>query len=173
MKNETKKSGVIVLYILCVLFAFISCQTVTPIDTSKTDVLFVDVIETQTEVVSTGNNIANTIGDIKAITDDAKVTGEIPKEKVVTLIKYVDQSEEQIKAHNAVVKTLTGKITELERLRIADNSNASKAIADKQGEIDKEKIKASIFFRWALIASGIALALAGIMFLPKLLKLIL
>jgi len=130
-------------------------------------------MQTQTEIVSTGNDVANTIDDIKAITDGAKVTGEIPKEKVVTLIKYVDQSAEQIKAHNAVVKTLTGKISELERSRIADNSSASKAIADKQSEIDREKIKASIFFRWALIATGIALVLAGILWLPKLLKSIL
>jgi len=171
--NETAKRSCMLLLACMFAFTLGSCKTIPAIDTSKTDGLFVDVIETQTEVITTGNDVANTIDDIKAITDDAKVTGEIPNEKVVTLIKYVDQSAEQIKAHNAVVKTLSGKITELERSRIIDNSNASKVIADKQGEIDKEKIKASIFFRWALIATGIALALAGIMFLPKLLKLIL
>lgn len=163
------------MLLLACLFAFTlgSCKTIPAIDTSKTDALFFYVIETQTEVITTGNDVANTIDDIKAITDDAKATGEIPKEKVITLSKYVDQSAEQIKAHNAVVKTLTGKITELERSRINDNSNASKVIADKQSEIDREKIKASIFFRWALIATGIALVLAGMLWLPKVLKIIL
>ena len=171
--NEPAKRGIMLLSACLLALVLGSCRTVPAIDTSKTDALFVDVIETQAEVITTGSDVANTIDDIKAITDDAKATGEIPKEKVITLIKYVDQSAEQIKAHNAVVKTLTDKITDLERSRITDNSNASKVIADKQGEIDREKIKASIFFRWALIATGIALVLAGILWLPKLLKLIL
>ena len=171
--NETANRGCMLLFACLFAFTLGSCKTIPTIDTSKTDALFVDVIETQTEVITTGNDVANTIDDIKAITDDAKVTGEIPNEKVVTLIKYVDQSAEQIKAHNAVVKTLTTQITELERSRITDNTDASKAISEKQGEIDREKIKASIFFRWALIATGIALVLAGILWLPKLLKLIL
>lgn len=170
--NETAKRGCMLLLACLFTFTLGSCKTITAIDTSKTDSLFVDVIETQTEVITTGNDVANTIDDIKAITDDAKVTCEIPKEKVITLIKYVDQSAEQIKAHNAVAKTLADKITDLERSRIDDNSNTFKVIAEKQGEIDRQKTKASIFFRWALIATVIAFVLAGILWLPKLLKML-
>lgn len=163
----------LVLVVLLCLFAFNSCRTVTSIDTSKTDEKFIDVIDSQTEVITSGKEIENTIDDIKVITDDAKATGEIPKDKVHTIIKYVDLSSEQIKDHNEKIKVLIGKITDLERSRITDNLEASKLIADKQTEIDKSKIKASIFFKWALIATVLALVLAGILWLPKLLKLIL
>ena len=171
--NETAKRSIMLLCSCLFAFTLGSCKTIPAIDTSKTDGLFVDVIETQTEVITTGNDVANTIDNIKTITDDAKATGEIPKEKIITLIKYVDQSAEQISEHIENIKKLTRQNNELNKSRILDTSNASKVIADKQGEIDREKMKASIFFRWALIATGIALALAGIMFLPKLLKLIL
>lgn len=161
-----------VILLIVSVFIFASCRTVPiALDTSKTDKLFVDVIDTQSKVVDTGNEVASTIENIKDITDDAKTTGEISKEKVVTLIKYVDRSAEQIKEHNTIVNDLTRKIIELERYRISDNENASKVIAIKQNELDKAKIKASIFFKWALIATGLALVLAGILWLPKLVKL--
>lgn len=161
-----------IILLIVSVFILASCHTVpVALDTLKTDKLFVDVIDTQSKVVDTGNEVASTIDKVKDITDDAKTTGEIPKEKVVTLIKYVDQSSEQMKAHNATVTDLTSKITALERSRISDNEDASKVIASKQNEIDKEKIKASIFFKWALIATGIALFLACVIVLPKLVRL--
>lgn len=171
--NERNERTFLAMAVCYLCFILGSCRTVPAIDTSKTDALFVDVIETQTEVITTGNDVANTIDDIKAITDDAKVSGEIPKEKVVKVIEYVDKSSIQVKALNEMISKQTGKISTLEKSRITDNADYAKAIADKQNEIDKAKIKASIFFRWALISTGIALILAGIIWLPKLLKAIL
>lgn len=161
----------ILLCTLCFLFA--GCASAPSIiDTSKTDLLGVDVMQTQTDIAVSGKDIASTIDDLKVITDSAKETGEIPKEKVVKVIEYVDRSASQVKTLNETISKHTGQITSLEKSRITDNANASKVIAEKQTEIDKQKIKASIFLRWALIATGIALVLAGILWLPKLLKLI-
>ena len=171
--NERRISRfVFVLACLCA-FAFSSCRTVPSLDTSKTDLAGIEVMEMQTDIAVSGKDLASTIDDIKAITDDAKDSGELPKEKVIKVVEYVDKSATQVKALNETIAKQTGQITALEKSRITDNSAASKAIAEKQGEIDREKIKASIFFRWALIATGIALILAGILWLPKLLKLIL
>ena len=169
-RNERTILAMVICY-LCFILG--SCRTVPAIDTSKTDLLGVDVMQTQTEIVFTGKDLESTIDDIKTLTDDAKVTGEIQKDKVIKVVEYVDKSVVQVKALNEMISKQTGQISTLEKSRITDNSVASKAIADKQGEIDKEKIKASIFFRWALIATVIALALAGILWLPKLLKAIL
>ena len=171
--NERRIPCIVLVLACFCAFAFSSCRTVPDIDTSKTDVLFMDVIETQTEVITTGNDVANTIDDIKAITDDAKVTGEIPKEKVVTLIKYVDVLKQQDDAHNQAVTKQTGLLPDYERSRQNDNANHAVELVIKEGQYQSEKIKASIFFRWALIATVIALVLAGILWLPKLLKLIL
>ena len=155
------------IFILLICFALVSCHSVPAIDTTKTDLLAIDVMETQTEIVSTGKDVEATISDIKEITDEAKTTGEIPKEKVTTLIKYVDLSAEQIKKHNEKTEKLTKKISELERSRIIDNSQNAKAIADKETQYQRDKVKASIFLKWALIATVCALVLAGFLFWPK------
>lgn len=163
---------VFILACLCA-FAFSSCRTVPALDTSKTDLAGIEVMKTQTDIAVSGKDLASTIDDIKAITDSAKKSGELSKDKVIKVVEYVDRSSSQVKELNETITKQTGQISTLEKSRITDNSVASKAIADKQSEIDKAKIKASIFFRWALIATGIALVLAGILWLPKLLKLIL
>lgn len=169
-RNERTILAMVICY-LCFILG--SCRTVPAIDTSKTDLLGIDVMQTQTEIATSGKDLESTIDDIKAITDDAKVTGDIPKEKVVKVIEYVDKSASQVKALNEMISKQTGKISTLEKSRITDNADSSKAIADKQNEVDKAKIKASIFLRWALISTGIALVFAGILWFPKLLKLIL
>ena len=170
--NGTSK-GLFYILLCGLLVSFVSsCRTVPSIDTSKTDLIGVDVMQTQTEIATSGKDLATTIDDIKAITDDAKVSGEISKEKVIKVVEYVDKSAGQVKALNETIAKQTGQISTLEKSRITDNSVASKAIADKQGEIDREKTKASICFRWALIVTVISLVLAGILWLPKLLKLI-
>ena len=160
------------LIILACLFALVGCTTVAPIDTSKTDGAYVDVIDAQTEVIISGKDVESIIEGIKVITDDAKVSGEIPKDKTVTLIQYVDRSAAQIKAHNETVKVLSGKISTLEKSRIDDNKKSSGIISGLQKDLDKAKAKAGIYFKWAAIASIIAIGLAAIMFLPKLLKLV-
>ena len=139
----------------CACLVSNACRTLPSVDTSKTDGLFVDVIDTQTKVVDTGNDVEKTIVNIKVITDDAKGTGEIPKDKIVTLIKYVDHSSEQIKAHNEIVKDLTGKITELEKSRQEDNGKYAKQIDDMSKNINKLKPFRSRFF----VASGVILLL--------------
>lgn len=170
-----RHAQIILAMAICYCLFFLgSCRTVPNIlDTTKTDLIAVDVMQTQTEIVSTGKDIEATISDIKTITDDAKVTGEIPKEKVVKVVEYVDRSASQVKTLNETISKQTVQITVLEKSRITDNQDSSKLIAEKQTEIDKQKIKASIYFKWALIATVIALVLSGILWLPKLLKLIL
>lgn len=171
--NERRISRfVFILACLCIV-AFSSCRTVPSLDTSKTDLAGIEVMETQTDIAVSGKDLASTIDDIKTITDNAKETGDLSKDKVIKVVEYVDKSAVQVKALNETIAKQTGQISTLEKSRITDNSVASKAIADKQGEIDREKIKASIFFRWALISTVIAIVLAGILWLPKLLKLIL
>lgn len=169
-----RHAQVILAMVVCYLcFILGSCRTMPDIDTSKTDFIGIDIMQTQTEIAISGKDLASTIDNIKVITDETKISGEISKDKIVKVIECIDRSSIQVKTMNETIAKQTGQIASLEKSRISDNANASKVIADKQNEIDNTKIKASIFFRWALIASGIALVLAGILWLPKLLRLIL
>ena len=170
--NDWKKY-VLGVVLCCACLVFNACRTVTVLDTSKTDLAGIEVMETQTDIAVSGKELSATIDVIKTITDSAKDSGELTKEKVIKVIEYVDKSSSQVKSLNETISKQTAQISMLEKSRVNDNYKAEKAIAYKQGEIDKEKIKASIFLRWALIATGIALILAGILWLPKLLKLIL
>ena len=160
----------LLLVLFVSLLVLTGCTTIAPIDTSKTDGAYVDVIDAQTEVIISGKDVESSIDGIKVITDGAKESGIITKDKTVTLIKYVDRSAEQIKAHNETIKVLSGKISTLEKSRIDDNKKASGIISGLQKDLDKAKAKAGVYFKWAAIASLVAIGLAAIMFLPKLLK---
>lgn len=162
----------LLLVLFVSLLVLTGCTTVAPIDTSKTDGAYVDVIDAETEVIISGKDVESTIAGIKVITDDAKVSGEIPKDKTVMLIQYVDRSATQIKEHNDKIKVLASNIAMLEKSRVADKAIYSKVIAVCQKDLDKAKAKAGIYFKWAAIASLAAIGLAAIMFLQKLLKLI-
>jgi len=176
MEDGQKRFGTGVLALLLIVFSafIIGCRTCpASVDTTKTDTLQTEIAQTQTDLTDTGKDTETTITIIKTITDDAKVTGEIPKEKVVTLIKYVDQSAAQIKAHNEIIAGLNKQITAYNKSRISDNLSASLIIADKENKYHAEKNKSSGLLKWALIASFIALVLACILFLPKLIKILL
>ena len=173
MKNETRKTMLYIVLCVMFIFTFNSCKTLPiALDTSNTDTHAVDVMQTQTDITGSAKELESTIGNIKDITDTAKTTGELSKEKIVKVIEYVDKSSSQVKVLNETIAKQTEQIATLEKSRIEDNSSASKLVSNKQNQIDKEKIKASIFFRWALIATVIALVLAVVLWLPKLLKLI-
>jgi len=175
MRNEQARLRANLLGLLFIVFSafIVGCRTCpASVDTNKTDTLQTEIAQTQTDLTATGKDTENTITIIKTITDDAKDSGEIPKEKVVTLIKYIDQSAAQIKAHNEIIAGLNKQITAYNKSRISDNLSASLIIADKENKYHAEKNKASGLLKWALIASFIALVLACILWLPKLLKFI-
>jgi len=159
--------------LLIIISIITGCRTCpSSVDTTKTDILQADISQTQTDLTATGKDVETSITIIKTITDDAKDSGEIPKEKVATLIKYVDQSAAQIKAHNEIIAGLNKQITAYNKSRISDNLSASLIIADKENKYQAEKNRSSVLLKWALIASSIALVLACILWLPKLLKFI-
>lgn len=108
---------------------------------------------TQTEIASTGATVAGDIATVKEITDVAKITGEIPKESVPTVIKYVDKAHDDVAELNKLIEKQT------------------KNISTMTIEIDKYKEKASIYFKWALIASLVVLVLGLLLFAPKPVKL--
>lgn len=164
MNDRRTQSLFIILCTLFVLNAF-SCKSVPPVDTSHTDKQFIEVVKAQTEVITTGKDVESTIGDIKTITDDAKVSGEIPKEKVITLIKYVDQSAEQIKQHNEKVKELNKEIITLEESRINDNKEHAIKIDSLETTIKKLEPYKHRFIVACLILAFIGILIAGYVFL--------
>lgn len=107
---------------------------------------------TQTEIASTGATVAGDIATVKEITDIAKTTGEIPKSSVPTVIKYVDKAHDDVTDLNKLIEKQT------------------KNIASMTVELDKYKEKASVYFKWALIASLVSLILGVLLFAPKLVK---
>lgn len=128
----------------------ISCKTApTIIDTPKTDLKAVDVMQAQTEIVSTGKDLQSSIATIKVITDEAKSTGEIPKEKVQTVIKYVDNSAMQIEKLNIQIQDQTKNIAELEQSRIQDNSIFVTELSKRNTE--NQKLKQKVSFRGKVI----------------------
>lgn len=107
---------------------------------------------TQTEIATTAATVAGDISTVKEITDSAKTTGEIPKASVPTVTKFVDKAYEDVTNLNKLIEKQT------------------KNIATMTIEIDKYKEKAYIYFKWALIASLVALVLGVLLFAPKLIK---
>jgi hypothetical protein len=165
--NEKIRTSILV--VLCSLFIFdvIACKTApVMLDTTATDLMAVDVMQTQTEIVSASKYVTATIDDIKEITDAAKLTGVVP----VTIIKYVDVLEAENKTLVDAIKTQTIILPEFNKLRIGNNASAEKLVSEKQTQYEKEKNKATIFLRWALTATLISLVLAGVIFLPKTIK---
>jgi len=136
-------------YLLLMPF-IISCRTVpTIIDTPETDLKSVSVMQAQTEIVSTGKDLQSSIATIKVITDEAKSTGEIPKEKVQTVIKYVDNSAMQIEKLNIQIQDQTKNIAELEQSRIKDNTDFGKELSELTK--NNQELKQKVSFRGKVI----------------------
>lgn len=116
------------LFLSCLLL--VSCKTMpVVIDTIETDKI-------ATDTIVSGKDLETTIGDIKAITDDAKLTGEIKQTDKV--IEYVDKASGQ-------VSQLNGKILDLENSRKDDNKNHAEIITSFSAQIAdlKEQLSSS------------------------------
>ena len=116
------------LFLSCLLLA--SCKTMPAvIDTIETDKI-------ATDTIVSGKDLETTIGDIKAITDNAKLTGEIKQPEKV--IEYVDKASGQ-------VAQLNGKILDLESSRKDDNKRHAEIIATFSAQIAdlKEQLTSS------------------------------
>ena len=165
--NEKIRTSLLV--VLCSLFIFnvIACKTAPVIfDTSKTDLMAIDVMKTQANIALASKDITETIDDIKEITDAAKLTGVVP----VTIIKYVDVLKAENTTLTDAIKTQTVILPEFNKLRTSDNTKAESLLAGKQAQYEKEKNKAAIYSKLALIATLISFVLAGVIYLPKIIK---
>ena len=174
MRNEQARLRASLLGLLFIVFSafIVGCRTYpASVDTSKTDILQTEVFETQTAVTQEATELSGTIDQIKTITDDAK-GGIISPEKTVTLIKYVDLSVKQKDIQLATILQLNKQIANYSKSRISDNLSFSLQLTDKEKQLQAEKKTASNRLKWATIASFIALVLACILFLPKMIKFI-
>ena len=136
-------------YLLLIPF-IISCKTAPVIfDTHETDLKSFDVIQAQNEITSTGNELQSSIATVKVITDEAKSTGDIPKEKVQTVIKYVDNSAMQIEKLNIQIQDQTKNIAELEQSRIKDNTTFGKELSELTK--NNQELKQKVSFRGKVI----------------------
>lgn len=116
------------LLLSCLLLA--SCKTMPAvIDTIETD-------KKATDTIVSGKDLETTIGDIKEITDDAKLTGEIKQPG--RIIEYVDKASGQ-------VAQLNYKILDLESSRKDDNKRHAEIIATFSAQIAdlKEQLSSS------------------------------
>ena len=107
------------------------------------------VNETQTEIAVSAATVAGDIATVKEITDKAKSTGEITKQDLPVVIKYVDKAHDDVVALNSLIEKQTKNISTMTKT------------------IEKEKAKSSILFKWAIIASIIAAALAFILYISR------
>lgn len=116
--------------IICACLVFASCAS-TPAPS---------VSATQTEIATTGATLTGDIATVKEITDKAKTTGEISKQDLPVVIKYVDKSAEEVKTLNALIAKHTGELVE-----------QSKVIGQLQVEVTKYKPYRERFFVLAII----------------------
>ena len=123
---------------------FVGCHSLPiSVDTSKTDLLALDVVTTQTEIASTGKEVQASIEAVKVITDEAKATGEIQKDKTEVVIKYVDKSASLIASLNQQIKKQTEQIANSEKSRITDNKNNSDLVLKFSEQVASLKRKVS------------------------------
>jgi hypothetical protein len=160
--NVSRKRKVFVILSCGVLFAFVSCQSVTTaIDTSNTDKLAI-------ETIVQGKDLEATITDIKTITDKSKGTGEITKPDTVKIIEYVDKSKMQ-------VAELNTKLFASETSRIDDNKKMGNTINEQASTISSLKYQRDAANKWmfiSLIVNAVFILLTTIYIILKLKKLI-
>jgi ribosomal protein L10 len=162
----------VVLYCVCFI-ALVSCQSIAQVSTAQTDGLFTEVVKGQTAIAASGKEIADTSKVLTDTVTDIANAGTVTKEQIKTLVVYTDKNTGLV----AQVKTLNEKIDQqglvidqTSKSRLSDNASFSAVIAQKIEAYKAEQIKASTRLGWALIATGIALVLAGIIWLPKIIK---
>ena len=143
------------MFVILSIVLLAGCHSIpTTIDTSKTDELAIDVMAGQTEIASTAKDVQSSIETVKVITDESKVTGEIPKEKIPLVIKAIDNSSELISILNEQIKNQSNKIAESEKSRINDNKKHSDIIVKFSEQIDALKRKASFRGKVVIILSS-------------------
>ena len=171
MKNEARKPNLLGFLPVVYILVLCSCQTV-KVSTAQTDALFTDVQKNQTEIVDTGKQISDTTKVITETVADISKAGTITPTQIKTLVVYTQDNSAQVKTLNEKLAEQTVVIDQTGKSRLSDNASFSTVIAQKTSELKGEKLKASTRLVWALIATGIALVLAGMRWLPKLLKII-
>lgn len=113
--NERITRCVLGILLCCAIPMLICCKTSPAI-----------INQTQTEIATTGAEIAGDIATVKEITDVAKTTGEIPKSSVSTVIKYVDKASDDVTRLNKLIETQNKNIANYDSIIISLRSEVEK-----------------------------------------------
>ena len=173
--NESRKAMFLAFLSCGAMFALVSCQTVKQVSTEQTDGLFAEVMDGQAAIADVGKQIADTAAVIDKTVSDIASSGAVTKEQIKTLVVYTDKNTglvAQVETLNNKISQQTLVIDQTSKSRLGDNASFSAVIAQNKQRYEAEKIKASTRLVWALIATGIALVLACILFHPYIKKLL-